>query len=269
MNGACNNSQRNSCSSGTANDAAIADTSTFYRWRCDGQNGGTNSGTCSKAKSTIPITTQPPTTRPPTTPGCDNTTRNGCTNGGNAINKRNAGNGYWEWQCDLNGVVSSQCFKQMIWPECNNDVQNTCTDNGIATNKRNAGNGYWEWQCASPDDSNLITSGQCSKRMIWPECNNDVQNTCTDNGIATNKRNAGNGYWEWQCASPDDSNFVPSGQCFKQMIWPKCNNTVQNGCTDNGIATNQRDAGNGYWEWQCASPDDSNFVPSGQCFIAQ
>ncbi len=38
---------------GTPNDGAIADTGTEYRWRCDGQNGGSNSGTCAK---TIPVT---------------------------------------------------------------------------------------------------------------------------------------------------------------------------------------------------------------------
>ena len=50
INGVCNNATQNACSAGTPNDAVIADTSTEYRWRCDGQNGGTNSGTCSLAK---------------------------------------------------------------------------------------------------------------------------------------------------------------------------------------------------------------------------
>ena len=51
VNGACGSS-RNTCARGTPNDGAIADTSTQYRWRCDGSNGGTNSGTCSAPKST-------------------------------------------------------------------------------------------------------------------------------------------------------------------------------------------------------------------------
>lgn len=50
VNGSCDNSAQNACSAGTANDAAIADTSTHYRWRCDGSGGGSNSGTCQIAK---------------------------------------------------------------------------------------------------------------------------------------------------------------------------------------------------------------------------
>ena len=48
--GKCNNATRNSCISGTANDGVYSDTTTEYRWRCDGQNGGSNSGICRKAK---------------------------------------------------------------------------------------------------------------------------------------------------------------------------------------------------------------------------
>ena len=51
VDGVCNNSRRKGCTAGTPNDAAIVDTGTHYKWRCDGQNGGTNSGTCSTAKN--------------------------------------------------------------------------------------------------------------------------------------------------------------------------------------------------------------------------
>lgn len=47
VNGVCtNNAAYFACASGTANDGAVADTDTQIRWRCDGQNGGSNSGTC-------------------------------------------------------------------------------------------------------------------------------------------------------------------------------------------------------------------------------
>lgn len=48
--GSCNNAVQNGCASGTANDGAIADTATQYLWRCDGRNGGANSGQCAKNK---------------------------------------------------------------------------------------------------------------------------------------------------------------------------------------------------------------------------
>ena len=47
VNGLCNNLVRNGCSKGTANDSAVSDTSSRYRWRCDGLYGGRASGTCS------------------------------------------------------------------------------------------------------------------------------------------------------------------------------------------------------------------------------
>lgn len=50
VDGVCDNSVQNGCTAGTANDGAIADDSTYYRWRCDGKHGGINSGTCQKAK---------------------------------------------------------------------------------------------------------------------------------------------------------------------------------------------------------------------------
>ena len=57
INGVCNNSQRNSCTTGTSNDGAVSDTSSYYRWRCDGSSSGNNSGTCQKAKEPCASTT--------------------------------------------------------------------------------------------------------------------------------------------------------------------------------------------------------------------
>ena len=52
VNGVCDNTTRNSCTTGTPNNSAVSDTSSYYRWRCDGRSGGSNSGTCQKA---IPV----------------------------------------------------------------------------------------------------------------------------------------------------------------------------------------------------------------------
>jgi hypothetical protein len=45
-----------SCAAGTSNSSAYADTSTEYRWRCDGINGGNNSVMCTKPKPPPPNT---------------------------------------------------------------------------------------------------------------------------------------------------------------------------------------------------------------------
>ena len=44
IDGFCDDSVRNGCAAGTANDAAFADLPDAYVWRCDGENGGRNSG---------------------------------------------------------------------------------------------------------------------------------------------------------------------------------------------------------------------------------
>ena len=50
INGACNNAQRNDCSSGSANDSVIADTKTHFRWHCVGVHGGTTAINCQKSQ---------------------------------------------------------------------------------------------------------------------------------------------------------------------------------------------------------------------------
>ena len=46
VDGVCHDSVRNGCSAGTPNDAALADTSNAYKWRCDGLHGGQDSRIC-------------------------------------------------------------------------------------------------------------------------------------------------------------------------------------------------------------------------------
>lgn len=44
---------RNTCTAGIPNDLAINDDTNYYKWRCDGIDGGTNSGTCQIDKYTV------------------------------------------------------------------------------------------------------------------------------------------------------------------------------------------------------------------------
>ena len=67
--GSCNNTVRNGCTTGTANDDVVADTGTHYQWRCDGSKGGANSGTCKILKTSY------------IAGSCDNTGRNKCSAG--------------------------------------------------------------------------------------------------------------------------------------------------------------------------------------------
>ena len=67
IDGVCDESVRNGCSAGTANDDAFADIPTAYLWRCDGEHGGANSDKCFK--------------RVPVDGVCDESVRNGCSAG--------------------------------------------------------------------------------------------------------------------------------------------------------------------------------------------
>lgn len=67
IDGVCDESARNGCSAGTANDDAFPDYSTVYVWRCDGLHGGRNSEKCIKFVAVDGV--------------CDETVRNGCAAG--------------------------------------------------------------------------------------------------------------------------------------------------------------------------------------------
>ena len=57
----------NGCTTGTANDLAVGDTSTLYKWSCVGQQGGTTASNCQKLK--------------PINGACNNAVQNGCQAG--------------------------------------------------------------------------------------------------------------------------------------------------------------------------------------------
>ena len=108
VNGICNNAVRNDCRSGTSNDGTYSDTSTYYRWRCDGINGGSNSGVCSKL---IPSTPDPGV--------CNNAVRNGCSGGSSNDGAYSDTSTEYRWRCDgLNGGSNSgMCSKIKCVPQ--------------------------------------------------------------------------------------------------------------------------------------------------------
>ena len=99
VDGVCDDSVRNGCAAGRANDAAFPDYSTVYVWRCDGLNGGTNSSKCAKF---VPVDGV-----------CDETRRNGCAAGtANDAVFPNYPTVY-VWRCDgqFGGANSEKCSK--------------------------------------------------------------------------------------------------------------------------------------------------------------
>ena len=106
VNGSCA-AARNTCSSGTANDGAYADTTTDYRWRCDGSGPAhSDSGVCSAPIPLVPVNGVCGT--------ADGTTRATAPSGGALCSTGRAGavsgSGPWNWSCNgLNGGGNVNC----------------------------------------------------------------------------------------------------------------------------------------------------------------
>ncbi len=140
VNGVCNNSQQNGCSSGTANDSAIADTNTHYTWHCVGKNGGTTATNCQKAKSA------------PVNGVCNNSQRNSCSSGTANDDVIADTNTHYTWHCvgKNGGTTATNCQKAKSAPVngvCNNSQQNGCSA-GTANDSVIADtNTHYRWHC--------------------------------------------------------------------------------------------------------------------------
>ena len=237
VNGVCNNSQQNGCSSGTANDGAIADTNTHYRWHCVGANGGTTAQNCQKAKSI--------------NGACDNNQQNGCSSGraNDAIIADT--NTHYRWHCvGANGGTTAQnCQKaKPINGACNNAQRNDCSSGSANDGVIADTNTHYRWHC---EGSNGGTTAQnCQKaKSINGACDNNQQNGCSagtanDNAIADT-----NTHYRWYCVG---ANGGTAQNCQKaKPINGACDNNQQNGCSagtanDNAIADT-----NTHYRWHC------------------
>ena len=168
VNGACNNSQRNACSSGTANDAVIADTSTHHTWHCVGTNGGTTATNCQKA-------------RPAGNGLCDNSLRNSCLAGTANAQAVPDTQTHYRWQCDgINGGRADTCqIAIAVNGVCNNSVRNSCsagTANDAAIVDTST---HYTWHCVGRHGGITATNCQIAKPPVNGACDNTERNGCS------------------------------------------------------------------------------------------
>ena len=138
-NGVCNTTVRNGCVSGVANDAVVIDTSNYYRWRCDGTGGGSNSGVCRVLKSVVTIAS------------CDETVQNGCVNGVANDAAIDDDDTHYKWRCDgVRGDIGPSCQilkTAVIAGVCNNAVAAGCTTGTLNTSVVRHTGTYYRWRC--------------------------------------------------------------------------------------------------------------------------
>ena len=131
IDGACDESSRNGCAAGTANDGAFPDYPTVYVWRCDGLHGGQNSQKCIKFVAVDGV--------------CDESVRNGCAAGRPNDDAFPDHPTIHVWRCDglHGGQNSEKCVRRpdepgdgwSAWSACSSSAcgisgkqTRTCTD---------------------------------------------------------------------------------------------------------------------------------------------
>ena len=238
VNGVCDDSARNGCSAGTANDDAVADTSNAYLWRCDGLHGGSNSDKCHTFK--------------PVNGVCNDSVRNGCAAGvPNDDAFPDAGSGGYVWRCDgeHGGRNSSKCFIRSVDGVCDDSVRNGCAagtanDDAIA----DTANAYL-WRCDGLHGG--ADSEKCHKFIpVDGVCDENARNGCAagtaNDGAVPDISNA----YLWRCDGLHGG--ANSEKCFKFIpVDGACDDSVRNGCSagtpnDDAIA----DTANAYL-WRC------------------
>ena len=238
INGACNNAVRNGCTTGTANDLAVADTGTLYKWSCVGQQGGTTANNCQKLK--------------PVNGACNNAVRNGCTTGtANDLAVADTGTLY-KWLCvgQQGGTTASNCQKlKPINGACNNAVRNGCTT-GTANDLAVADTGtLYKWSCVGQQGG--TTASNCQKlKPINGACNNAVQNGCQAGQASSRNIASTTTHYKWQCVGQHGGTTANNCQKLKPVNGA-CNNAVRNGCTT-GTANDLAVADTGtLYKWSC------------------
>ncbi len=240
VNGVCNNSQQNGCSSGTANDSAIADTNTHYTWHCVGSNGGATAS-CTK-------------TIPPVNGVCNNSQQNGCSSGTANDSAIADTNTHYTWHCvgTNGGTTATNCQKEKPAPVngvCNNSQQNGCSS-GTANDGAIADtNTHYTWHCVGANGG--TTAQNCQKaKSINGACDNNQQNGCSagtanDNAIADT-----NTHYRWYCVGANGGTTAQNCQKAKS-INGACDNNQQNGCSS-GTANDSAIADtNTHYRWYC------------------
>ena len=259
VDGVCDESVRNGCSAGTPNAAAYPDEPVVYQWRCDGLNGGRNSGRCALWFSVVGV--------------CDESARNGCAAGNPNDDAFPDSPTMYAWRCDgLNaGANSGRCHirvADVVDGACDDSARNGCSagtanDDAIPDNATT-----YLWRCDGLRGGR--NSDKCHIRVadvVDGVCDDTVRNGCSagtanDDAIPDNAST-----YLWRCDGLRGG--ANSEKCFIRVadvpVDGVCDDTVRNGCSA-GTANDDAFADNstGYL-WRCDGLHGGR--NSDKCFI--
>ena len=261
VDGACDDSVRNGCSAGTANDDAIPDNASTYLWRCDGLRGGRNSDKCHIRVADVVDGV------------CDDTVRNGCSAGTPNDDAIPDNASTYLWRCDglRGGRNSDKCHirvADVVDGACDDGVRNGCSagtpnDDAIPDNAST-----YLWRCDGLRGG--ANSDKCHIRVadvVDGVCDDTVRNGCSagtanDDAIPDNQHT-----YLWRCDGLRGG--ADSEKCFIRVadvpVDGVCDDTVRNGCSA-GTANDDAFADNstGYL-WRCDGLHGGR--NSDKCFI--
>ena len=267
IDGACDESSRNGCAAGTANDGAFPDYPTVYVWRCDGLHGGQNSQKCIKFVAVDGV--------------CDESVRNGCAAGRPNDDAFPDHPTIHVWRCDglHGGQNSEKCVRRpdepgdgwSAWSACSSSAcgisgkqTRTCTDppagqrNCLRLDGTRGSDEVRPCTGATPENGGWSDWGACSATSCGAAgtqtrtCNNPVPgcggSECTgpSTRACTGATPVDGGWSAWSQCSANDCNTGgtrtrsctnPAPACGGQ----DCTGDSSQPCTGGG-------ASNGVWE---------------------
>ena len=255
VDGVCHDSVRNGCSAGTPNDAALADTSNAYKWRCDGLHGGRDSRICFIRVEDVVDGV------------CDESRRNGCSAGTPNAAAYPDEPVVYQWRCDGlgGGRNSGRCA---LWFSvvgvCDESVRNGCSAGNPNADAFPDSSTEYAWRC---DGLNAgANSGRCSRHVpVDGACDDGARNGCSagtanDDAVA----DTSNAYL-WRCDGLYGGSNSDKCHMFKPVNGV-CNDSVRNGCSA-GVPNDDAfpDAGSGGFVWRCDGEHGGR--NSSKCFI--
>ena len=255
VDGVCHDVVRNGCSAGTPNDAALADTSNAYKWRCDGLHGGRNSRICFIRVEDVVDGV------------CDESRRNGCSAGTPNAAAYPDEPVVYQWRCDGlgGGRNSGRCA---LWFSvvgvCDESVRNGCSAGNPNADAFPDSSTEYAWRC---DGLNAgANSGRCSRHVpVNGVCDDGARNGCSagtanDDAVA----DTSNAYL-WRCDGLYGGSNSDKCHMFKPVNGV-CNDSVRNGCAA-GVPNDDAfpDAGSGGYVWRCDGEHGGR--NSSKCFI--